>query len=60
MAIEKVKKYFAEIGEPERVLEFEQSTATSELAAEGKDCKDNFGIRRQETRTDSYVRRHED
>ncbi|MBQ3443568.1 MAG: YbaK/EbsC family protein [Selenomonadaceae bacterium] len=39
MAIEKVKKYFAEIGEPERVLEFEQSTATSELAAEALGCE---------------------
>ena len=39
MAIEKVKKYFAEIGEPERVLEFEQSTATSELAAQALNCE---------------------
>ena len=39
MAIEKVKKYFAELGEPERVLEFEQSTATSELAAEALGCE---------------------
>ena len=27
MAIEKVKKYFTEIGEPERVIEFEELTA---------------------------------
>ena len=39
MAIEKVKKYFAEIGEPERVIEFEQSTATSELAAQALGCE---------------------
>lgn len=39
MAIEKVKKYFAEIGEPERVLEFEQLTATSEQAAEALGCE---------------------
>ena len=39
MSIEKVKKYFAEIGEPERVIEFEQSTATSEQAAEALGCE---------------------
>lgn len=39
MAIEKVKKYFAALGEPERVLEFEQSTATSELAAQALGCE---------------------
>lgn len=39
MAIEKVKRYFAEIGEPERVIEFEQSTATSELAAQALGCE---------------------
>ena len=39
MAIEKVKKFFAELGEPERVIEFEQSTATSELAAEALGCE---------------------
>ena len=39
MSIEKVKKYFASIGEPERVIEFEQSTATSELAAQALGCE---------------------
>ncbi len=39
MAIEKVKKYFAELGEPERVIEFEESTATSELAAQALGCE---------------------
>ena len=39
MSVEKVKKYFAEIGEPERVIEFEQSTATSELAAQALGCE---------------------
>ena len=39
MSIEKVKKYFAEIGEPERVIEFEQSTFTSELAAQALNCE---------------------
>ena len=39
MAIEKVKRFFAELGEPERVIEFEQSTATSELAAEALGCE---------------------
>ena len=39
MAIEKVKKYFAEIGEPERVVEFEELTATSEQAAYALNCE---------------------
>ena len=39
MAIEKVRKYFADLGEPERVIEFEQSTATSELAAQTLGCE---------------------
>ena len=39
MAIEKVKKYFAEIGEPERIIEFEELTATSEQAAHALNCE---------------------
>ena len=39
MSIEKVRKHFAQIGEPERVIEFEQSTATSELAAQALGCE---------------------
>lgn len=39
MAIEKVRKYFAEIGEPERVIEFEELTATSEQAARALNCE---------------------
>ena len=39
MSIERVRKFFAEIGEPERVIEFEQSTATSELAAQALGCE---------------------
>lgn len=39
LAIEKVKKYFAALGEPDRVIEFEQSTATSELAAQALNCE---------------------
>ena len=39
MAIEKVKKYFASIGEPERVVEFEELTATSEQAAHALNCE---------------------
>ena len=39
MAIDKVKKYFAEISEPVRVIEFEQSTFTSELAAQALNCE---------------------
>ena len=34
LSVEKVKKFFAEIGEPEKVQEFAKSTATSEEAAE--------------------------
>ena len=39
LAIEKVKKFFAELGEPEKVQEFAESTATSELAAQVLNCK---------------------
>ncbi len=39
MSIERVKKFFAQIGEPERVIEFEQSTATSEQAAQALNCE---------------------
>ena len=39
MSIEKVKKYFAEIGEPERVIEFEELTATSQQAADVLGCE---------------------
>ena len=39
MAIEKVKRHFESIGEPERVIEFEESTATSELAAQALNCE---------------------
>jgi len=39
LAIEKVKAYFAQIGEPERVIEFEQLTATSEQAAAALNCE---------------------
>lgn len=39
MAIEKVKKYFAEIGELERIVEFEELTATSEQAAHALNCE---------------------
>ena len=39
MAIEKVKKFLAQRGELERVIEFEQSTATSELAAKALGCE---------------------
>ena len=39
MSIEKVKKYFAEIGEPERVIEFEELTATSQQAADVLKCE---------------------
>ncbi len=34
MAIEKVKAYFEHLGEAARILTFEESTATVELAAE--------------------------
>lgn len=39
MSIEKVKRYFESIGEPERVIEFEESTATSEQAALALNCE---------------------
>lgn len=39
MSIEKVRAHFSAIGEPERIIEFEQSTATSELAAEALGCE---------------------
>ena len=39
MAIEKVRKYFASLGEPERVVEFEELTATSEQAAHALNCE---------------------
>ena len=39
MAIEKVKRYFESLGEPERVIEFAESTATSELAAQALNCE---------------------
>lgn len=39
MSVERVKKYFAEIGEPEKVVEFEESTATSEQAAQVLNCE---------------------
>ena len=39
MSIERVKNFFAQIGEPERVIEFEQSTATSEQAAQALNCE---------------------
>lgn len=39
MSVEKVKKYFAALGEPEKVLEFEDSTATSEQAAQVLNCQ---------------------
>lgn len=39
MSVEKVKKYFAELGEPEKVVEFEESTATSEEAANVLNCE---------------------
>lgn len=39
MSVEKVKKYFAELGEPEKVQEFEDSTATSEQAAQVLNCQ---------------------
>ena len=34
MSIEKVKEYFAEYGREDDILEFDQSSATVELAAE--------------------------
>lgn len=39
MAIEKVKAYFRKVGIEERVLEFEVSSATVELAAKAIGCK---------------------
>jgi prolyl-tRNA editing enzyme YbaK/EbsC (Cys-tRNA(Pro) deacylase) len=39
MAIEKVKTYFSQFGMEERVLEFEQSSATVELAAQALNCE---------------------
>lgn len=39
MSVEKVKKYFAELGEPEKVVEFEESTATSDQAAHALNCE---------------------
>lgn len=39
MSVEKVKKFFAELGEPEKVIEFEESTATSEQAAQALNCE---------------------
>lgn len=39
MAIEKVKKFFEKLGEVEKVVEFEQSTATSEQAAQALNCE---------------------
>ena len=39
MSVEKVKKYFVELGEPEKVVEFEESTATSEQAAQVLNCE---------------------
>ncbi len=39
MSIEKVKKYFESIGEIERILEFEEMTATVEEAARAVGCE---------------------
>ena len=39
MAVEKVKEYFRQYGMEERVLEFEVSSATVELAAEALHCE---------------------
>ncbi len=39
MAVDKVKNFFASRGELERVVEFEQSTATSEEAAQALNCE---------------------
>ncbi len=41
MAIEKVKKYFEEKGIADRILEFEASSATVELAAKALHCEEN-------------------
>ena len=37
--VEKVKDFFASLGEVEKVVEFEQSTATSEQAAQALNCE---------------------
>ena len=39
MSAERVKNFFAELGEPEKVQEFENSTATSEQAAQVLNCQ---------------------
>ena len=39
MAIEKVRNFFLKLGEPERIIEFEESTATSDLAAKALGCE---------------------
>lgn len=39
MAIEKVRKYFAELGMEDRITEFDVSSATVELAAEAIGCE---------------------
>lgn len=39
MSVKNVKKFFAELGEPEKVVEFEESTATSEEAANVLRCE---------------------
>lgn len=39
MSVEAVKKYFSELGIEDRVLEFEQSSATVELAAIAAGCE---------------------
>lgn len=39
MSVEKVKKFFAELGEPEKVVEFNESTATSQEAASVLNCE---------------------
>ena len=39
MSVDKVKKFFAELGEPDKVVEFEESTATSEQAAQVLNCE---------------------
>ncbi|MCR2019822.1 YbaK/EbsC family protein, partial [Blautia pseudococcoides] len=39
MAIEKVKEYFSGFGIEERILEFSQSSATVELAAQAAGCE---------------------
>ena len=39
MAIDKVKAYFAQFGMENRILEFDSSSATVELAAEAVGCE---------------------